>query len=155
MHFFFPGNLIYSKPTCTEIAPNAGQTAKEGKKGRNPSNVLSRICELGSSQPHIQHSGAGYGLTRPRKGQQTPFPIAPFPSGSLGPLELCVWYRYDPDGFKLVQHFFPLKSHSVCLAVLPWAPLLLMQPSGTFSLGSLSQPLDRKPVSTRRSLSTL
>lgn len=43
-HFFFsPGNLIYVKLTCTEVTPNAGQTAKEGKKGRNPSNVLSQV----------------------------------------------------------------------------------------------------------------
>ncbi|RMC13324.1 hypothetical protein DUI87_10859 [Hirundo rustica rustica] len=42
-------NLIYTnytKPTCTDVTPNAGQTAKEGKKGRNPSNVLSRFLNI-------------------------------------------------------------------------------------------------------------
>lgn len=71
MHFFFPGNLIYVESTCTGVTPNASQTVKEGKKGRNPSNVLSQVCELDSSQPHIQQSGAGYELTLPRKGKQT------------------------------------------------------------------------------------
>lgn len=89
MHFVFPGNLIYAKPTCTDVTPNAGQTAKEGKKGRNLSNVLSQLCELDSSQPHIQHSRAGYRLTLPRKGQQAPISNSSF--------HLAVWGHWSCD----------------------------------------------------------
>lgn len=124
---------------------------KKERKGEIPAIFCHRYVNWTPASPTSSRVGLDMSSHFPGKGNKPTIPIAPFPSGSLGPLEL--WHRYDPDGFKLVQHFVPLKPYLVSFPALP--VLLLMQPSGTFSFGFPFPAARQRAVSTRRSLSTL
>lgn len=106
---------------------------KKGRKEEIPAMCCHSYVNWTPASPTSSTVGLDTGSHFPRKDNKPPFPIAAFTSGSLGPLEL--WYRYGPDEFKIIQHFFPLKSYLVCFPVLRCALLLLLQRSGTFSLG--------------------
>lgn len=153
MHIYFPGNLIYVKPACTEDTQMQVRQQKKESKEEIPAMFCHRYVNWTPASPTSSRVELDTGSHFPGKGSKPPFPIAPFPSGTSGPLEL--WYRYDPDGFKLVQHFSPLKSCLACFAFRCCPALLLMQRSGTFSFGFPLPAARPRTVSTRRSLSTL
>lgn len=115
MHIFSPGNLSCVKTACTEVTPNAAQTAKEGKKGRIPAMCCHGYVNWAPASPTSSRTvGLNTGSCFPGKGNKPPFPIAPFPSGSLGPLEL--WYKYGPDGPKILLSELP--GAALCSAIV-------------------------------------
>lgn len=89
--------------------------------------LVSPVLQRGWMGAHSPRSAAQGRTIEPS------FPIASFLSGSFGSLD--IWHRDVPAGFKLVQHFFPVKFSLLCFLSLYCSLLWLLQPSLTFSFG--------------------
>ena len=111
------------------LSLQAGQQKQEKSKTTQQHAVMGVRTGLPASPTLPSHSGAGHGLTFPTllPGKGPPNPHFPLPC-----FHLAAWgvWSYGTEmfllDFKLVQHFFPLKSSLLCFLVLYCALLLLM-----------------------------